>query len=708
MKENISDASIKRGTAQGIGKKNQGNRVKHIMVAFVTGVAMMATMGQNVVQAAAPIPTQLTGEIIDTSKTGSITIHKYEYNKTAGSTGTGAADDNVPADATPLKDVGFTIYKVENADKLNDYYAMSPTALPSASDYYDETDGKYTIKSAYSATKVGTEKVTDDAGIVAFDTLDLGIYLVMETTKPDKITTPITPFLVSVPMTTSDGADWMYDVNVYPKNKTTYGGIKLKKASKDGTALEGVTFVLQKKDTATGKYTTVKTDDKGNAIGTDGTLTTASTGILEVSDLAPGDYRFIETGIGTNYGYIMDGATSYSFTIGAGGVAAYGSTPTVDVAGEKYISVINEKPDVTKEVMKKGTATKTNEADYSVGDTISYRVTLKVPSNIGALRTFKLQDAPTHIKYTSGSIKMYQDGDETTEILAGKYTVDATTPANGFTATFDTTDTDGIQKYAGKTIIVVYDAVLQAGAVTTKEGNSNTIDLIYEDKINPENGTADGNPNPTKKPDNTDITTSEIEDSTIVYSFKLTIQKTGDSNVPLSGVKFDLYKEVTAGTAGAITGTAASGVGLDASKSWLKIETLTTAVDGTVSPTEGLSNGEYYLVETETNAGYNLLSKPVKVKLAATYSTSFKAASTGEHKIVKNEIDTASNTITEKLYINDDAAGQDTFTVNVKNSKGFTLPTTGGAGGFLFTVVGCGIMIVGIVILRKTSKKKIQ
>lgn len=691
-------------------KKNQRKKVKYAVVAFATGVAMLTTMGQTVVQAATvtPIPTQITGEIIDTSKTGSITIHKYEYNGTAGSTGTGAADDNVPSDATALKDVGFTIYKVESADKLNAYYGKTPTALPSASAYYDTTDGKYTIKSNYTGTIIGSEKLTDENGVVAFENLDLGIYLVIETTKPDKITTPIAPFLVSVPMTTSDGANWLYDVNVYPKNKTTYGEVKLKKADKDGTALAGVTFVLQKKDATTGKYTTVTTDDKGNAIGTNGTLTTSSEGTITVSDLAPGDYRFIETGIGTNYGYILDGATSYTFTISSSGTVTYGSTSTVDVAGEKYISVVNEKPDVTKHVVKKGTTTPGKDADYSVGDTISYRVTVSVPSNVASLRTFKLQDAPTHIKYTTGTMKMYEEGDETTEILTGKYTLDTTTPANGFTATFDTTATDGIQQYAGKNIIITYDAVLQAGAATTTDGNANTIDLVYEDKINPANGTEDGNPNPTKTPDDSDITTTEIEDSTIVYSFKIKIEKTGESSAPLKDVKFDLYKEVTAGTANAITGTDASGIGLTASKSWLKIETLTTGADGTVSPTEGLSNGEYYLVETETNAGYNLLAKPVKVKLEATYTTSFKTTSTGEHKIVKNEIDTTKNTITEKLYINDDATGQNSLTISVKNSKGFTLPTTGGAGGFIFTIVGCGIMIVGIVILRKTGKKKIQ
>lgn len=48
-------------------------------------------------------------------------------------------------------------------------------------------------------------------------------------------------------MTTVDGDDWLYDVHVYPKNKTTYGGVTLEKHGKNGAKLEGVTFVLQKR-----------------------------------------------------------------------------------------------------------------------------------------------------------------------------------------------------------------------------------------------------------------------------------------------------------------------------------------------------------------------------------------------------------------------------------------------------------------------------
>lgn len=640
--------------------------------------------------------------VIDTSKKGSITIHKYEYNGTTVTPaptpvkGNGQENQTIPDGAVALQGAGFTIYKVENADKLNDYYGINSTDLPDASSYYSESGGKYTVT---KGTKIGEEQITGTDGKAEFTNLDLGIYLVIETTTPDKVTTPHAPFLVSVPMTTSEGDDWLYDVHVYPKNKTTYGGVKLRKTGNGNAALGGVNFVLQKKK-ADDVYETVTKNDKGINIGVNGVLSTAVDGIITVDDLSPGDYRFIETAIGTNYGYILDGAAAYTFNIAANGSVTYtNSTPTTTVGTDTYISVVNTKPDVTKQVINsEGTPVK--ETDYSAGDTVSYKITVNVPSNVEKLRQFRVKDTPTNINYTSGTLKVYK-GDGTTEVADSTYTLTENTPANGFTIDFNTGADGGIKANAGADIIITYDAVVQDSAVTTKDGNANTVDLIYESKIYPSSDD-DGNPNPTKSPD--PDAPYEIEDSATVYTFKMKIHKTGESNAALANVKFDLYKEADDGT---VTGDAAKALGLEVGKKWKKLETLVTDATGDVSTTKGLANGIYYLVETETNDGYNLLSKPIKVELKVVYHTSFKGTVTGEHKITKNEINTGENTLTEKMSVNGEGE-QTNLTVNVKNSKGFTLPTTGGAGGFLFTLIGCVIMIAGIVIFHKTKKRQVE
>ena len=207
---------------------------------------------------------------------GSITIHKYEWNGTNGNYATG--EDNVnqlPNDTTttpsPLKDAEFTLYEVKGAAWLKAYYSGKPgdTIQASVFDWNtyaekDTTSGDYKLKTnAPTVKKVGTQ-TTNEAGIAKFDkvkegetekNLPLGLYLVMETKSPDQVTTPCEPFLVSVPMTrvgaTNPQSDWLYDVHVYPKNRTSYGNITLTKMgqvgnSTDTAALSGVTFKLYK------------------------------------------------------------------------------------------------------------------------------------------------------------------------------------------------------------------------------------------------------------------------------------------------------------------------------------------------------------------------------------------------------------------------------------------------------------------------------
>ena len=61
---------------------------------------------------------------------------------------------------------------------------------------------------------------TDATGHTSASDMEQGLYLVVETRAPENVTSTCNPFLVSLPMTTIDGAAWNYDVTVYPKNQT--------------------------------------------------------------------------------------------------------------------------------------------------------------------------------------------------------------------------------------------------------------------------------------------------------------------------------------------------------------------------------------------------------------------------------------------------------------------------------------------------------
>lgn len=684
----------------------------------------------------------------DANKTGSIIIHKYEYNGSdaKNSTGQESDKDNVPRDAKPLSGVTFKAYKLADieqktaTDKSTVLEYTNCIGTLQDSDF-DEKTTYESIKSKLPETMPSEsgKAVTDNEGKATIDKLALGVYLVIEEDAPSQVTSKTANFIVSIPTTntvtdsTSNkkyGDDWIYDVNVYPKNATNYGDVKLKKVGKiagttSETALQGVKFILQQAVTGatstweTCKTGTTKNDSNTDVVNTSGEYTTGTDGVLSVGGLAPGKYRFIETDLASNDGYIMDGNNSYEFTISIGAEGAKNITlennsyATLDNASNT-ITVTNEKPDMKKEVkrrdQKDGQDDWQHDADYSVGDMVPYRITIDVPSNIAQLKEFTLQDTPTNLEDDANSIKITCDN---SDIAPNAWKKDAdNAPVNGFKINFVPAE---MTAYAGKQIVVSYNAKLLNTAVTTTVGNPNTATLEYSNNILPSDDTT--NPNHDKTPGK-----DKIEDTAVVYTFSLNIHKTdaSTSKTPLQGVEFDLYKEVSATVTGetttAITGTAASALGLNSNKYWLKINTnkLITGTNGDIAQS-GLSNGEYYLVETKTNEGFNLLKSPVHVVLNIEYSTTWTKESewvdeTVDGKTVRKLVKHSESNKTTTFTKKETSTGEfDTnsgiMTETIINRKGFTLPKTGDIGTAMFLIIGIGGMLAAVYIMLRGRKR---
>lgn len=646
----------------------------------------------------------------DTTKKGSITIHKFECNPSSGAPsqqGTGAEGEGAPAGAIPLDGVTFEIYQVQSQTWLESYYGGQVTASSQdfskmdASDYYtkNSTTGAITVNSG--ATKVATVTTTTtetDKGVAKKDGLALGLYLVVETKAPDKVTSPADPFLVSVPMTriadndtTNKLTDWIYDVHVYPKNSTTYGQVTIEKkgytGGGTGVALEGVQFKLQKQNGA--DWTDITANDSN---GSTYNLTTDINGKITIAGLSQGEYRIFEdaySNTSANKGYILD-AEYHTFTVQKDGKIQVDG----NVSANATIQVANHRPDMKKEVYN-GTEWK-QDAQYGVGDTVPYKITIEVPKNIDKLSTFTVTDTPTGLTDNVSSIEVK---DDTTDLTKNThYTV--ADNGNGFTITFTPAE---MAAYAGEKLVITYTATVSNDAVVGGKGNSNNAKLTYTNKIN----THDSPAAPS---------TNTIEDSAVMYSFGIKVVKTAENGTTaLPGVVFDLYREAKTGETPIVNAETLKKAGLDITKKWILVKSgLTTNANGIIDTsdsnnatnyTHGLANGDYYLVETKTVDGYNLLTKPVKVKLDVTATTTWQKTNVydASGNLVKHG--TVTKTTFTHTSNNGDATKTELAVAKVVNRKGFTLPVTGGFGTLLFSGIGVLLVLAGVGVLFSLKKK---
>lgn len=666
---------------------------------------------------------------IDTSIKVSLTIHKYEYNgdmatQTPG-TGSAGDEDGVPKTGTnaakKLSGVQFTIWKVANLDS---YYGVD-AALPTVENF--ELTGKgagaeLKIKATNQVVDGKISGTTDADGVIFFDNTQVsqGLYYVSETDAPANVTTKTAPFLVSLPMTNVAGDDWIYDVHVFPKNQTTYGGVTLVKQGKGrngNISLDGAEFILQMRDDAGNwNYLSYNQTSKectytGITKDTATKLKTENGGKITVENLTAGTYRFIE--VSAPDGYIVDGTKKYQFKIDNDENvtwqedAAIGDIGKVTTDGTAIVTITNEKPDTEKFVMDRKSKDWEADADYRVGAEVPYLIRVDVPSNVAELKTFKLTDKMTNLTY-KGSFKIYKAKDYTAadEILT---TITPTFSADNKTweinfnkVNADKTITSAVKDYAGKSIYIYFEATLDNTAAMTEAGNPNNITLDYSNAIYPTNEPS--NPNNGKDP-KVDL----IKDVVNVFTFGIDVLKLDGeattSNTPLEGVTFDLYR-VKDGVSLPAAPAKVTEAWLKTAGNAVKIGSKTTGADGKLS-FEGLDNATYYLVETQTKAGYNLLKEPYKAELNLTATITketTKKITSGTDGTVTTETETTTT------YGTGDGvrATKGKFEVTVKNYKGFTLPTTGGIGTFVFTFAGIAMMAAAVILLITGKKKKAE
>lgn len=215
------------------------------------------------------------------------------------------------------------------------------------------------------------------------------------------------------------------------------------------------------------------------------------------------------------------------------------------------------------------------------------------------------------------------------------------------------------QTNKGKEFTITYYAKVNKDAVVTEK---NKAQLEY------------GN-----KPGETTITTPS-EAKTPTYPLDILKTKKG-SGEKLAGAKFSLYTSETDANNGTnpikVTGSNGNYV-VDPSSTTTEFESVKSIEGKNYNlHVNGLAAGTYYLVETEAPAGYNKLTAPIKVVITkAGDDWTISKGDTKEDKII-----------------------------DVENSTGSLLPSTGGMGTIAFAVVAA-ILVFGVAVSFIRDKKR--
>lgn len=384
----------------------------------------------------------------------------------------------------------------------------------------------------------------------------------------------------------------------------------------------------------------------------------------------------------------------------------------LEVVHDVTVNPKTDVPTVDKKIKENNTTTTVNEA--SIGDTIDYVVTSRVPDMTGYNKYyFVLNDTMSKgLTFNANSVEVTIGN---TKLGTDAYTVTPTTNDDG-TTTVKIVLNNFIQ-YKGQkdaVITVTYSATLNENAEVGKNPNVNEVKLTYSN--NPNYNYTGGN-----EPGKDEPTGETPESKVETYTTELTITKTDSKGNILTGAEFTLTgesvnivlvskTEFTEDANGdywklkndTYTKTAPANETKDqyASETTKYTKTTTFEAKGT-DKTEttvkgyvdaegkitfrGLGAGTYTLTETATPAGYNTIAP---ITFTITFNKDTKTFSSNNEQIT---VDGTTNT----------------FFTTIVNNSGAELPSTGGVGTTIFYVLG-GLLVVcaGVLLITKRRMNK--
>ena len=458
-----------------------------------------------------------------------------------------------------------------------------------------------------------------------------------------------------------------------------------------GTGINSTNFLTELKadNTIGGYFTNVTTPDQfvkvlGNAdvFASNG----ANANIVAKIALAnkTGDGTALRNGanaLATGYYLIVDSTTGGNQTVYNPAVLAI--TSDITIQDKTSVPTLEKKVQENQKSVAGDYGSGFNDvADYNIGDKVPFHLIGSVP-DMSQYTTYVYRFSDTLDKgfAAPANVEVYLSNDKALDKndtdVTKDFTVSTVTTGEDSTKSF-TVSTNDLKSVnsgtiaTGQYIIVNYTAKLNASAEIGLPGNVNTAKLTYSNKPD-QSGQGENQP-----------TGETTEDKVIVFTYKLDTTKVDSDNdaTKLPGAEFKLrnaknqYAVVDANNK--VTSWSATEEGGS---------TLTSNAEGLFSVT-GLDDSTYYLKETKAPAGYNLPAREFKVEITANTANGQNWDEDASHALTAISV-----TVDDGTAVTGDVQ-TGTAAIVIKNTKGSSLPSTGGMGTTILYAAGAAIVLV--------------
>lgn len=402
--------------------------------------------------------------------------------------------------------------------------------------------------------------------------------------------------------------------------------------------------------------------------------------------------------LGTNpetYGYVIEGLSDgYYLVKEKDGNDVSPATHTSYILQLVDDVTVNVKAgDVTVDKKIVDGSSQVTAADYSIGDTVTFKLEGRLPANYVRFYTYEYAFVDTlseGLTY-AGNVRVQFDNDgNVVDVDPSQYVVSLQDPAADADLVSDNLPTGATTFY-----ITFPDLKATGAAGTNYTVNRDTKIIVYYDavvNVNAEIGNP-GNPNEVyiefdNDPYNEGKGKTEKKEVT-VFTFELDVTKVDgkDATAIMAGVEFQLYREHAG------------------KQQWVKLDADGKVIgwadkqeDGSVITVDednkveviGLEASEYTLVETNSLPGYNKIA-PITFNIEKTLDLTQQVV-TALRLVIDGQPEVPGDTTTGIVAM------------EVENNPGNTLPETGGMGTTLFYVFGT-IMVAAAIVLLVTKKR---